>query len=162
MSSLPPEAHVPFIVRAPGLAPGRRADVVHHVDVFPTLLELAGLAPEAGVSGLALGPHLRNGEPLPERMVYCDMGSEVSGYDAAGFTRVYPADDAGRSRAPDPTRSYLRHPWQPGSLAPGVPADEAARTALAGYLANAVAMVDAEQKPEARDRERLRALGYLD
>ena len=161
MNSLPPEAHVPFILRAPGLAPGRRADVVHHVDVLPTLLELAGLGPEAGVSGLALGPYLRNGEPLPERIVYCDNGSEVSGYGAGTFTRVYPADDAWQPRAPLPGRSYLRYPWQPGSLGQGAPPDEPARAALSAYVAHAVGMVEAEE-PGAEDLERLKALGYLD
>ena len=40
---------VPFLVRAPGIPPGRRLErTVRLVDVFPTVLELAGLAPPAG------------------------------------------------------------------------------------------------------------------
>ena len=36
--SLPELVHVPFVLVAPGLEPGRFRDVVHHVDVAPTLL----------------------------------------------------------------------------------------------------------------------------
>ncbi len=36
---------VPFLLRAPGLAPGRRSDPVDLADVAPTLAGLAGLAP---------------------------------------------------------------------------------------------------------------------
>ena len=35
--------HVPFIVRCPGVAPGRRGDVVSLVDMAPTMLSYAGI-----------------------------------------------------------------------------------------------------------------------
>jgi choline-sulfatase len=46
MSFHEPSARVPLIVRAPGATPRRVASPVSLLDVTPTLLELAGLAPE--------------------------------------------------------------------------------------------------------------------
>ena len=44
--------HVPLIVRGPGFEPGSRStDVVSHVDLLPTLLDIAGLAPHDGIQG---------------------------------------------------------------------------------------------------------------
>lgn len=162
LSSLPPEAHVPLLLRAPGLTPGRREEVVHHVDVLPTLLELGGLAPESGVSGIALAPYLRSGEPLPERIVYCDAGPEASGYSAERFTRVYPAIGAWELQAAVPERTYVAYPWEPGSLGEMSPVEDDARGALSAYVERAARMVDAGEQPGADDRERLKALGYLD
>lgn len=59
---------VPFLVRAPGIPPGRRLErTVRLVDVFPTVLELAGLAPAPALalSGRSLAAALR-GAPEPE------------------------------------------------------------------------------------------------
>ena len=67
VTTTPELAHVPFLVRAPGLAPGRHRDPVGHVDVLPTLLELAGLPVPEGLRGTALGPLLREGRPFPDR-----------------------------------------------------------------------------------------------
>jgi len=44
--------HIPFILRAPGVAPGRSAAPVRGIDVGPTLLGLAGLAPADTMLGL--------------------------------------------------------------------------------------------------------------
>lgn len=51
---------VPFVVRAPFAATrGRRvADPVRSVDVMPTALDLLGIAPPAGISGVSLAPLL--------------------------------------------------------------------------------------------------------
>lgn len=54
-TTTPEVAHVPFVLRAPGLAAGRRRDLVHHVDVLPTLLELAGIGVPEDARGVALG-----------------------------------------------------------------------------------------------------------
>jgi len=50
---------VPLLVWAQGLQPGRRAASVSLVDVFPTLLEAAGLPPLRGLDGRSLWPLLR-------------------------------------------------------------------------------------------------------
>ena len=46
--------HVPLIVKAPGVAPGVREDLVGLVDVFPTLLELVGIPPRGLLRGRSL------------------------------------------------------------------------------------------------------------
>jgi arylsulfatase len=102
----PEVAHVPFILRVPDLAPADRAETVHHVDIAPTLLEAAGLTPSESARGLALGPRLRGELPFPERRVYCDMETELSAYDATGFTR---ATGLGSSGAPE----WTRWAWHP-------------------------------------------------
>lgn len=43
--------HVPFVLRAPGLAPQRRSEAVSLVDARPTLLARLGLRPRAPVDG---------------------------------------------------------------------------------------------------------------
>ncbi|HEY7923018.1 MAG TPA: sulfatase-like hydrolase/transferase [Vicinamibacteria bacterium] len=59
--------HVPFLVRAPGIPKGRRLErTVRLVDVFPTVLELAGLPPSKGaLAGRSLAAALW-GAPEPE------------------------------------------------------------------------------------------------
>jgi hypothetical protein len=84
-SAAPDLSHVPFILGAPRLRPERRADPVSHVDLMPTLLELAGLPPPANVEGVALGPLLRTGAAIPPRAVFCDIGYEVGTYGAHEF-----------------------------------------------------------------------------
>ena len=89
-STAPDQAHIPLILRAPGLPGGRRTEIVHHVDVMPTLLDLVGFETPAGTSGIALGPVLRGDSPLPDRLVYCDEGFDLSAYGPEGFVRVGP------------------------------------------------------------------------
>ena len=85
-TTTPDLAHVPFVLRAPGVPVVRRSEPVSHLDVMPTLLEAAGIPAPEGLRGIALGPALRSGEPLPGRLVYCDMGFE-------NFATAKPADD---------------------------------------------------------------------
>ena len=49
---------MPLVVAAPGRAPGVSSQPVGLVDVYPTLLELAGLAPDEGLDGHSLAPLL--------------------------------------------------------------------------------------------------------
>ncbi len=50
---------VPFLLRAPGLAPRRYRHMTAHQDVAPTLLALAGVEPPEAMQGVELGPWLR-------------------------------------------------------------------------------------------------------
>lgn len=52
-----PELRIPFMVRAPGVTPGRTAAPGRGVDVAPTLLALAGLAPMPEMLGTDLIGH---------------------------------------------------------------------------------------------------------
>jgi arylsulfatase A-like enzyme/Tfp pilus assembly protein PilF len=66
---------VPFLVRGPGIAPGTRlTSTVRLVDVYPTLVELAGLAPppRARLAGRSLAGPLRGGPTLPEPATYAE------------------------------------------------------------------------------------------
>jgi len=55
---------VPLLIRAPGIAPGVSARVVELLDLYPTLLELAGLPAAPHAEGRSLAPLLR--EPQRE------------------------------------------------------------------------------------------------
>ena len=78
MSFFDPSARVPLIVRAPGGAAGRVAAPVSHLDLAPTLAELAGADPPGDPHGTSLLPLLGGGEPA---------GRDVPGeYLAEGVT----------------------------------------------------------------------------
>lgn len=52
--------HVPLIIAAPGVQPGRSRSIVQLVDVFPTLCELTGAPIPASVEGKSLVPVLHD------------------------------------------------------------------------------------------------------
>lgn len=170
-ATTPEQAHVPLVIAAPGLAPRRVSGVVSHVDLAPTVLELAGLAPLPRESGISLVPVLRGEALLPDRTVVSDIGHELGAYDARGFFTVkvirpnpnaFPPEDPERALreqrldwqrfdrvGSEPFRGELRkHPGLP--LPPEV----------TRYLAHEERVVPAPALDEL-DVERLRALGYL-
>jgi iduronate 2-sulfatase len=54
-------ARVPLLIAAPGFAGGKTApSPVSHVDIFPTLLELCGLASPVPLQGTSLVPMLKD------------------------------------------------------------------------------------------------------
>ncbi|HEY4485991.1 MAG TPA: sulfatase, partial [Nitrospiria bacterium] len=67
------EIHVPLIVRLPGGAGGGKTveNPVSHVDLFPTLLDLADLPIPSGLDGRSLTPELR-GKPSLPRPVFAE------------------------------------------------------------------------------------------
>jgi arylsulfatase A-like enzyme len=151
LATTPDQSHVPLILRAPGIEPGRRRDVVHHVDIFPTLVELAGIEAPQALTGLALGPYLRRADELPERLVYCDDGSELAAYSGEEFVRM----TRKRGRA-----SYQGYRWSRDGRWSAVPeAHEAWRPAIDRYLAQETA-ARAAPPPSPELAEQLRALGY--
>ena len=167
----------------PGVPPDRRQGGVGHVDVMPTLLELAGLEPDPEARGIALGPYLRSGDPIPERTLICDMGSELAAYRGDGFVRlveVTPAlldpeavpeqgdeDEPARPSWGRPSRRSLgprwwSYQWKGGGSAYALERDPAATLPdeVRDYLGGGSvppAFID-HIRPE--DLERLRALGY--
>ncbi len=62
--------HVPLVIRAPGLPTGGRiAFPVSQTDIFPTILDLAGLALPTTADGVSLAPAL-GGAPYSERHIF--------------------------------------------------------------------------------------------
>jgi arylsulfatase A-like enzyme len=66
--------HVPLIVRLPGGAAGASVDhQVQHLDLAPTLLDLAGAGPEPGMLGRSLRPALEGGALDGPQQAICEM-----------------------------------------------------------------------------------------
>lgn len=87
---------VPLIVRWPGrVPPGAVVDApVSQIDLFPTLLEAAGLAPPADLAldGASLLPLLTGGGPPPHEALFWHFPHYLEGYvPAHGLWRTTPA-----------------------------------------------------------------------
>jgi hypothetical protein len=156
-ASTPDLGRIPLLLEAPGLPPGRRSELVHHVDLMPTLLELAGLPVPVDARGIALGPYLRSGEPLPARTLFCDVGNEVSAYAGDRFYRR-------RQPGPAPgARSFAgTFRWSPGVPWERVGDDAELRRAVLRYEEARRPMREQERSLLPEEIERLRALGYLE
>lgn len=160
-TTTPENAHVPFVLRAPGLPRGeRRTEVVHHVDVVPTLLELAGLPVPDDAPGVALGPVLRGERALPERYVYCDRGVELTAYRGDRFLRIDGMITAWQEGADPPSRRATVYTWPRRGGWRRAGAEEPLPDAAWSYATRAVPMEIADSL-DRTGRERLRALGYL-
>jgi arylsulfatase A-like enzyme len=155
-ASTPDLSRIPFVLVAPSLSAGRRDELVHHVDVMPTLLELVGAPLPDDIDGLALGPLLRDGKRLPDRTVFCDAGHDLAAYREDRFFRLWLPLGAPPG-TPVRQGTFRWSPGQPPTLAP----DEMdlARE-LADYRENRrkVRYHGEEISPE--EAARLRALGY--
>jgi arylsulfatase A-like enzyme/Tfp pilus assembly protein PilF len=68
--------HVPLIVKqSGGLGGGRRMrDIVQHVDLVPTILDLAKAPRPDGLPGRSLRPLFEDGASIEERLVYSEAG----------------------------------------------------------------------------------------
>ena len=165
-TTTPEVAHIPMILFAPDLTPGRVHDPVGHVDIMPTLMEAAGIDPPSETEGVALGPVVRGESSLPERWLFCDIGGQLSAYDDHGFLRA--GGLQGAWRKPGVTAPEIgeargqRYRWKPGGMwrAEGT-GREPLPPEIRLYAERAVPMVPLEQKPPELE-DRLRALGYLD
>lgn len=73
---------VPLVVKAPGEGCGSVREVVSHLDIFPTFLELAGLPLKEG-DGVSLLPAIRIGKGDGNRIVY----AQYSGNPGYGTVR---------------------------------------------------------------------------
>ena len=91
---------VPLIVKLPGArdAGHRVTEPVQHIDLVPTILELAGAPRPAGLRGRSLVPALA-GRPLPEQGLYAES---FYGRYHFGWSELYALTD-GRYR-------YIRAP----------------------------------------------------
>lgn len=163
-TTTPENAHVPLILRAPGLPAQRRRELVSHVDVMPTLLELVGLEVPADLSGMPLGPYLRRGSGMPDRLVFCDVGRELTAYRGDGFVRLAGAKRA--YTAPTETGEGLsyrtsRYSWDDEGNWSQVAGEGPLEDAIRAY-ADRVTPMKLSQGLSPEIRERLRALGYAE
>jgi arylsulfatase len=157
-ATTPDLSHVPFILAASDLPTQRRTELVGHIDIMPTLLELLGLPVPAASEGIALGPALKTGEAIPSRTLYCGIPSEVSAYRDDDILFL--------SRNADPKSSESS--WRPHGLrwSPnrGVAESDEALALLSeaqAYIRGAVPTLEAElMTPE--EVRRLQALGYAE
>jgi len=165
-TTTPEVAHVPMILVAPGIPPGRRDGVVNHVDIMPTLLELAGIDSPNPMSGIALGPYLRSGRALPDRLVFCDIGRELSAYRSDAFLRVkgvagaWPVDGREVRDGPERAKAWKMYSWSEDGHWKRSPIDASLKARVRAYADTAVPMSDAPPLV-VDDIERLRALGYV-
>jgi arylsulfatase A-like enzyme len=156
-ATTPDLARVPFLLSAPGLKPGRSSALVHHVDVMPTLLDLAGLEAPPGLRGLALGPLVAAGRELPDRVVFTDVGNDVSAYRGDGFVRI-----SEQGREVDATSdAWTAFRWLDSGRWMPVPLDPSERAGIETYLEKSTPTAEADPL-EPADVERLRALGYVE
>ncbi len=153
----PDQVHVPFILRAPGFDPARRKDLVHHVDIAPTLIALAGLEAPGSIRGVDLSPWIREETALPPRTIYADLGFEVSAYRGLSFLRAELSDSS-----PPPTHfQWISNDrWSPTG-----PDEPTLLSDLNDYVSRKPDMARVDRRSRASQQERmrqLRALGYLE
>lgn len=73
---------VPFVIRVPGRRPGRSAGVISHLDLKPTICQLAGLD-GGSCDGVSLLPVIDGADPDRKRIVF----SQYSGNPGYGTVR---------------------------------------------------------------------------
>ncbi len=160
--------HVPLLLRGPGIPAGRRLEVTaRSVDLFPTLLDLAGVARPAGLklSGRSLAGALVRGDRLAEEAAYAESLLPLLHF---GWSDLRMLRD-GRWKyiaAPRPELYDLREdPTEARNLAASEPARATAlRTALEARLRSERASVETSPAGvgvPADLLEKLGALGYL-
>ncbi len=111
---------MPLIVAVPGVAPSVSSGLVSHVDLLPTVLELVGAAPPAGIDGVSAAP-LIAGEAQVRGTVLVEGGVGARRDDATP-----------RGAVITPRWSLLRQDWGCGGAErprPGGPPPKA-RTCL--------------------------------
>jgi arylsulfatase A-like enzyme len=164
-TTTPEVARVPLIIRAPGLAPERRSEIASHVDVLPTLLDLAGLPVPFDASGVSLAPLAGKPARRLERFVFCDNGGQLSAYrndtfvwmTGVGSAWMDPEKRAARPGVP----KWAVFRWTPGGGWARTADDAPLPADVDAYAADAVAM-NPLRPPTEEEIERLRALGYAD
>jgi arylsulfatase A-like enzyme/Tfp pilus assembly protein PilF len=158
---------VPLLVRAPGVPPGTRLrSTARLVDLFPTVLDLAGLrAPEGdALAGRSLAPALRGGPPLPEPVTYAETLVPLLHFGWSDL-RVVREGRWKYIQAPRPELYDLAaDPGERRDLAAAErPRADAMRAALASILDRERAARPAAggEQPSAELIEQLGALGYV-
>jgi len=154
--------HVPLIIKQESNAgAGRRvADVVQHIDIVPTILDLVKAPSAGGLRGRSLKPVLEGARHLPDKAVYSEAMYARYHFGWSELTAL--TDDRFRYiKAPhEELYDLQRDPHEHQNLAGERPP---ARQALRGALDRLVAgqTLQAPSDVPAEARERLQALGYV-
>jgi len=83
------DVRVPFVIVGPGIAPGRRPSAIGmNIDIYPTILELAGLPPSPTVDGRSLVGALMN-TPFPKRTMAVIEHTSTDDPDDPDATAAY-------------------------------------------------------------------------
>jgi arylsulfatase A-like enzyme len=84
---------VPLIFAGPGITPGQRcARPAELLDIYPTLVELAGLPPRPGLEGLSLAPQLRDAQAPRDRPAITTHGQNNHGVRSERWRYIRYAD----------------------------------------------------------------------
>lgn len=87
MSVYAEETHVPFLIWGPKVQAGVRDEAVSTLDMFPTMLELAGAPKAADVCGQSLLPWLKDSARAPGRPVYMEQIPDERPRFSVGYVR---------------------------------------------------------------------------
>ncbi len=152
---------VPLIVKLPGQSRARRVTTpVQHIDIVPTILDLAGAPTRAGLRGRSLRPLLEGTGTLPDTGIYSEA---LYARYHFGWSELYGLTDARYRmiRAPrDELYDLERDPKEAASIAAERPqVRQAMRTALETLIAHTP--IGAPSAVTDEDRQRLAALGYV-
>jgi arylsulfatase A-like enzyme len=69
--------HVPLMIHAPGITPRRIEQRRSHIDIAPTILELAGLPPENTFVGKSMVPELYGAEPDDREPIMLELPADT-------------------------------------------------------------------------------------
>ena len=152
---------VPLVVKMPGRHGARRiATPVQHIDLVPTILDLAGAPRRADLRGRSLRPLLEGTGTLADAGIYSE--ALYSRYHF-GWSELYALTDARYRliRAPrDELFDLERDPKEAASIAAERPqVRQAMRSALETLIARSSIAAPAAVSDE--DKQRLSALGYV-
>jgi choline-sulfatase len=158
---------VPLVVSGPGVVPGARRTPVSHVDLAPTLVDLAGAAhPEAGWQGTSLAAALRDGTEPPSHPVAMEIAVAPSipaiRQQAIRLGRHKLITSFDDERVADALYDVESDPGELHNLAatePGLADD--LRETLRGLVAERAEPVEMAADDDEEIAERLRELGYL-
>jgi arylsulfatase A-like enzyme/tetratricopeptide (TPR) repeat protein len=152
--------HVPLIVAGPGLKAARVKDAVGHIDLFPTVCDLLGFEPPAGLMGASLKPALE-GRSLKSRPIYIES---MEAYLNRGWAplRGYVADGKKFIDLPIPELYDLtKDPAESSNLAPGIDLAPYRKRMEEIRTASGVRPSSSARRLDSETRDRLRSLGYI-
>jgi arylsulfatase A-like enzyme/Flp pilus assembly protein TadD len=156
---------VPFLLVAPGLAPGRADAEVSQADLAPTLAALAGLEPAAGIDGATLVERSGTGFELRAERAGALYAESLYGRHVYGWAQLQSARRDGWKLVRGASQRLFDTGADPGE-GNDVAATEGARVgalsrALDGFAALEAAPGEGAAAVDAALAARLGSLGYL-